>query len=53
MKTLFDSDGNYVGYVDTDNARIESEILNRYDNTYYVHDGHLDDPEKWRWNGTI
>ena len=52
MKTIFDSDGNYVAYVDTDNVRVESEILGRYDNTHYVHDEHLDDPERWHWNGS-
>ncbi|MDE2388895.1 MAG: hypothetical protein KGN35_07430 [Betaproteobacteria bacterium] len=52
MKTIFNQDGDYAGYVDTDNARIESEILSRYDNTYHIHDGHLDDPGRWRWNGS-
>lgn len=52
MKTIFDSAGNYVAYVDTDNERVESEILARYDNTHHVHDGHLDDPERWHWNGS-
>ena len=52
MKTIFDSGGHYVAFVDTDNARVESEILAQYDNTHHVHDGHLDDPERWRWNGS-
>lgn len=52
MKVIYNSSGDYVGYVDTDNERIESEILSQYDNSHYVHDGHLDDPGRWHWNGT-
>lgn len=52
MKTIFDSDGNYIAYIDTDNERVESEILAQYDNTHHIHDGHLDDPERWYWDGS-
>lgn len=52
MKTIFDSNGDYVAHVDTNDARVESEILVQYDNTHHVHDGHLDDPERWHWNGS-
>ncbi len=53
MKTIFDSEGDYVAFIDTNDSRIELEILSKYDNTHHtVHDEHLDDPERWNWNGS-
>ena len=52
MKTVFDSSGNYIAHIDTDNQRVEDGILAQYDNTHTVHDGYLDDPERWHWTGS-
>lgn len=38
MKTVFDSSGNYIAHIDTDNQRVEDGILAQYDNTHTVYD---------------
>lgn len=52
MKTIFNGSGNYVAHVDTNESRVEAAILAQYDNTHHIHTGHLDDPERWHWNGS-
>lgn len=52
MKTIFNSSGDYVAHVDTNDTRVEDGILAQYENTHHTHDGHLDDPERWCWNGS-
>lgn len=53
MKTIFNSSGDYVAHIDTNDTRVEADILAKYDNTYTVHDEHLDDPERWCWNDSV